>query len=736
MSPGLIFGAVLACAGGPPAGTEELAPAVPEARKAALARYGAGLWQARRERLLSAARVLEAAAKQDPDSTAPLRELVRVYSLIGREPEAIRAARTVLERDPHDADTAHALARLLFDAGELTEAVTVAKIAAENVNAADRPDQALGVYRDLATLLDKAGDPAAASDALRKAVELLTENRMAVLASGAFTAKEIDAETANTFERLGKLFVKQGKADAAADAFWSAHKLYADPAKGNDPNAAARLDWNLSAAYAAKGNPAAALAHLEAFLNLRPVAVEPFERLVALLNQAVRGGEVVPVLQKYAARDPKNLPLRAVLAAELARTAQTRPQADALFTELSAATNDPTIVRVAVRSNVESGRAGQVIAELDQAYTALKAEDSSTGEKRAFAAEKARVIADTLRAEPEWTRVVLLAAADDLRAGTRRTHQTRYALGTLAARHARLDLAAVLFRQAVQAAPRDSQYEAYAALIDVLWRSRKPADVATVCREGLRSADGVAPVYFDFHLCYALAELGNAAEAVTTADRTITEAGDTDRLSVRLRKVAVLKVLGRWDDAITLCKKLLDEFDAPADLTRVRYALSAAYWGAKKHAESETELRAILDADPNHAAACNDLGNHLADEGRDLDEAERLVRHAVAVDRADRQKAGDPEPQSAAYLDSLAWVLFRRGKLPEARDLLEKVSAMPDGAIDGTVWDHLGDVQFRLGEKPKARAAWERAAALLAAEPRAARDGRLDEVRRKLKLVP
>src|SRR5207237_695598 len=81
-------------------------------RRAARARDGAALWQGRRDRLLSAARSLEAAAKQDPDATAPLKELVRVYSRIGREPDAIRAARRVLEKEPTDADTAHALARL------------------------------------------------------------------------------------------------------------------------------------------------------------------------------------------------------------------------------------------------------------------------------------------------------------------------------------------------------------------------------------------------------------------------------------------------------------------------------------------------------------------------------------------------------------------------------------------------------------------------------------------------
>jgi tetratricopeptide (TPR) repeat protein len=724
----LVVGTLLLASAAPPE------PAVAEGRKDALARFGTAVWQARRDRLLSAARSFEAATNQDPDSTAPLKELVAVYAQLGREPDAIRVARTVLEKDPHDADTAHALSKLLFDAGELTEAVTVAKLAAENVDADEHPDKALGIYRDLATLSDKAGDPAAAAAALRQAVELLTTNRKQVIDSGVFTAKEVDDRAADTFERLGRALAKQGKADAAVEAFRSAHKLFADPARANDPGAAARLDWNLSGAYEAAGDPAEAIRHLESFLKLRPQAVEPYERLASLLNQA-GSGDTVSVLQRYADRDPKNLGLLAVLASEQARDPAERARADATFTRLWAATNDPKVVRVLVRSRIATGDARLVIDEIDRAYQAIKDDASTTAEKRAFAAEKARVVFDILRAEPTWAEAVLRAAADGLTAGTSRTYQTRHLLATLAARHHKLDFAVILFRQALGAAPVQTQGEVYPELIDVLWRSRKPAEVAEVCRQALQSR-GLFHGYFNFHLAYALAELGDADEAIAAADKAIAQAGGADRIVYRLRKASVLEVLGRWDDAVGLCRKLLDEFDAPADRTRIRYALSAAYWGAKKYREAEAELRGILDADPDHASACNDLGYHLAEQGRNLDEAERLVRHAVAVDHADRHRAGDPEPNGAAYLDSLAWVLFRRDKLTEARDILVKVSAMPDGASDPVVWDHLGDVRFRLGEKEQAKAAWGRAAVLLAADARGKRDGRLDEVKRKLKRVP
>lgn len=731
MSPGLIAGVLLAVPAAPP---HEWTPA----HRDAVARYGAGLLQARRERLLTAAAGFEKAAKDDPGSTEPLKELVRIYGQTGREPDAIRAARTVLERNPGDVETAHSLARLLYDLGELEEAVSVARSAAAGIEPSKQPERALGLYRDLGTLLEKANDPAGAEFAFLRAREVLLTQRKRLVVPGGLTPTEADAAAADTLERLGKALVAQKKADAAADAFRAAHALYADPKRLNDPTSAARLDWNLSGALAAKGDPAAALRHLEAFLKLRPLAVDPFERLADLLREAGRGDEVVPTLRRYAAAEPNNLPLQAVLATELARSTGTRISAEEVASRVAAQTNDPKVIRVLVRSQVQTGNARRILDDLDRSYQALKDKDDGGTAKvadREFAAERARVLGELLRTNAVWASAVLTAAADDLTAGKKREYATWHVLGVLAARHGRLDLAVVQFRQAVAAAPRETQPAAYGALIDVLWRSRKPADVAAACRDGLRAADGVAPAYFQFHLAYALAERGDAAEALAAADRAITQAGDADRLTVRLRKVAVLKVLGRWDEAITLGRKLFDDFDAPADRIRVRYALAGAYWGAKREAEAEAELRAILEADPDHAAACNDLGYHLADRGRNLDEAERLVRRAVARDRLDRRRAGDAEPDNASYLDSLAWVLFRREKLPEARALLEQVSLMPEGGADPVVWDHLGDVCFRMDDKPGAKAAWERAAALYPADHRG-REGRLDEVRRKLRRVP
>jgi tetratricopeptide (TPR) repeat protein len=249
-----------------------------------------------------------------------------------------------------------------------------------------------------------------------------------------------------------------------------------------------------------------------------------------------------------------------------------------------------------------------------------------------------------------------------------------------------------------------------------------------------------ADAFYLYHLALALAERGDAAGALAAADKAILAASGPDRLTVRLHRHRILRVLGKWDEAIEYGKKLLDEFDTAADRPLVRHAQASAYWGAKKTTDAEALLRAILDDDPDDAAACNDLGYQLADQGRNLDEAERLVRHALAVDRVERRKSGTVESENAAYRDSLGWVLFRRGDLAGAKSELEKAVSLPTGEVDPVVWDHLGDVLFRLNDKPKAKAMWEKAKELYDADGRLSsrgrRDGRLDEVKRKLVRVP
>src|SRR5205085_5943286 len=134
-----------------------------------------------------------------------------------------------------------------------------------------------------------------------------------------------------------------------------------------------------------------------------------------------------------------------------------------------------------------------------------------------------------------------------------------------------------------------------------------------------------------------------------------------------------------------------------------------------------------------------DLGYIWADQSKNLDKAEEMIRLAIELDRRQRKLGRNPSADegqdNAAYIDSLGWVLFRRGQLQEACRQLELASALPDGAEDPTVWDHLGDVYFRLERLGQARSAWEKAIHLFERENQRKMEERHREVRRKLKAL-
>ena len=152
---------------------------------------------------------------------------------------------------------------------------------------------------------------------------------------------------------------------------------------------------------------------------------------------------------------------------------------------------------------------------------------------------------------------------------------------------------------------------------------------------------------------------------------------------------------------------MLKDAANPEDVRQVRHTLSVVYSAAHDFTKAEEQLHILLEADANDATANNDLGYLWADQGKKLEQAEKLIRKAIELDRKQRitgtNLGTDDDRDNWAYVDSLGWVLFRRGQHEAVRKELEKAVMLPDGIEDPTVWDHLGDVCARLGDKAKAR---------------------------------
>jgi len=157
-----------------------------------------------------------------------------------------------------------------------------------------------------------------------------------------------------------------------------------------------------------------------------------------------------------------------------------------------------------------------------------------------------------------------------------------------------------------------------------------------------------------------------------------------------------LQLAGQFGDAEKSIVDLMNKCKAEKK-SQWQQTLVALYLSSGKADAGIKLLEEILSANPNLGWANNSLGYSLADQGRDLPRAEKLVRKALAS-----------EPGNAAYLDSLGWVCFRQGKY----QLAYKFTMMAYRGMnepDPVVLDHLGDISHKLHKNTEAREIWQQA---------------------------
>lgn len=117
-------------------------------------------------------------------------------------------------------------------------------------------------------------------------------------------------------------------------------------------------------------------------------------------------------------------------------------------------------------------------------------------------------------------------------------------------------------------------------------------------------------------------------------------------------------------------------------------------------AEAMAVLETALAIEPDSASLNNNLGYMYADLGINLNKAERMIRKALA-ERTDEM----------SFMDSLAWVFYKQGRLDEASRKFDQIFACKklkeyDHPV---IYDHAGDTYYRLGLKDKAVRMWKRA---------------------------
>ena len=104
-----------------------------------------------------------------------------------------------------------------------------------------------------------------------------------------------------------------------------------------------------------------------------------------------------------------------------------------------------------------------------------------------------------------------------------------------------------------------------------------------------------------------------------------------------------------------------------------------------------------LEYNPDNISVMNNYAYFLSLEERDLEDALRLSSRVMEL-----------EGENPTYMDTHAWVLFKLGRLEEARQLLRRAVSR-DGQKSPDLQVHYGDVLAALGEGFMAQTYWKRA---------------------------
>ena len=172
------------------------------------------------------------------------------------------------------------------------------------------------------------------------------------------------------------------------------------------------------------------------------------------------------------------------------------------------------------------------------------------------------------------------------------------------------------------------------------------------------------------------------ARAMLQAARGSSTAENTQLI---LAEAQLLREAGRGDESYAFLEV---ELAKQPDNPELLYETALAAERQDKPQILEKHLRHLLKLKPDHAHALNALGYSLAERNVRLAEAQKLLGRALVL-----------APEDPFIMDSMGWLLYRQGKLPEALRTLETAYGIK---ADPEIAAHLGEVLWTSGRKDEA----------------------------------
>lgn len=153
-----------------------------------------------------------------------------------------------------------------------------------------------------------------------------------------------------------------------------------------------------------------------------------------------------------------------------------------------------------------------------------------------------------------------------------------------------------------------------------------------------------------------------------------------------------------YDEAIRLLDiGLQKNTDNKALIAQLYANKGDIYYAKEEHELAFSAYEESLKIDELNIVVLNNYSYYLSLENQDLDKAERMSSKCVEL-----------EPGNSTYLDTYAWVLFKRQRYFEAKYIIER--ALDNGGLESNVIvEHYGDILMMNGDVNGAVEQWNKA---------------------------
>jgi len=186
-----------------------------------------------------------------------------------------------------------------------------------------------------------------------------------------------------------------------------------------------------------------------------------------------------------------------------------------------------------------------------------------------------------------------------------------------------------------------------------------------------------------------MAEQGELDEALA-AIRELRNKNPEQEENFHLLEINLLLDREQNEQALEAANKALEDY--PANI-RIRYARAMLLDSMNQPAQAESDLKRIIEEQPQNAVALNALGYIITTRSDRYAEAREYIERALEID-----------PENPAILDSMGWVLYQQGEIDKA---LEYLSRAWEAYADPEVAAYFGEVLWQSGEEEQARIIWE-----------------------------